>query len=72
MMRRMVSMVSPRGLASKISGALKQRRIALVPVYLGTTLKAGIVWNDRDDMGFNDLIISGSMFLDLDSPVGPV
>jgi len=72
MMRRMVSMVSPRGLASKISGALEQRRIALVPGYLGASLKARNFWNDRDYMGFNDLIISGSMFLGLDSPVGPV
>ena len=55
-----------------LTNALEQRRIALVPVYLGATLEAGTVWNDRDDMGFNDLIISGSMFLGLDSPVGPV
>ncbi len=43
-----------------------------VPGYLGATLDAGNVWNDLDDMAFNDLIISGSMLLGLDSPIGPV
>ncbi len=43
-----------------------------VPVYLGVTLEAGNVWIDRGDMAFNDLIISGSMLLGLDSPIGPV
>ena len=43
-----------------------------MPVYLGATLEAGNVWDDRGDMAFNDLIIAGSMFLGLDSPIGPV
>jgi len=41
-------------------------------VYLGATLEAGNVWDDRDDMAFDDLIVAGSVFVGLDSPIGPV
>ena len=43
-----------------------------VPVYVGATLEAGNVWDDRSDMAFNDVIVAGSAFLGLDSPVGPI
>lgn len=42
-----------------------------VPVYLGGSLEAGNVWQDRDDMSFDDLIVAGSLFVGLDTPLGP-
>ena len=43
-----------------------------VPVYIGASLEAGNVWNDRSDMGFDDLIVAGSVFTGADTPLGPV
>jgi NTE family protein len=43
-----------------------------VPVYVGGALEAGNVWEDRSDMAFDDVIVAGSVFLGLDSPIGPV
>ena len=43
-----------------------------LPVYLGVSLEAGNVWNDRSDMGFDDLIVAGSVFTGADTPLGPV
>ncbi len=34
-----------------------------VPLYLGASLEARNVWDDRSDMGFDDLIVAGSGFL---------
>lgn len=42
------------------------------PLYLGASLEAGNVWDDRSDMGFDDLIVAGSGFLGVDTPLGPV
>ncbi|MCU0970717.1 MAG: hypothetical protein MUF57_02710, partial [Gammaproteobacteria bacterium] len=44
--------------------------IQLLPAYLGASLETGGVWQDRDDFG-KDLIVAGSVFLGLDSPIGP-
>jgi NTE family protein len=46
--------------------------VALLPVYFGTSLEVGNVWNDRDDIGFNDLIAAGSVFVGLDTFLGPL
>ena len=43
-----------------------------VPVYLGASLEAGNVWQDRSDMAFSDLLVAGSLFLGLDTPLGPI
>ena len=43
-----------------------------VPVYVGGTLEAGNVWQDRSDMAYNDVIVAGIVFLGLDSPIGPI
>jgi len=43
----------------------------LIPLYLGGTLEAGNVWQDNRDFG-TDLILAGSLFLGLDTFVGPV
>ena len=42
-----------------------------VPVYLGASLEAGNVWQDRDDMDIDDLFVAGSVFVGLDTPLGP-
>ncbi len=43
-----------------------------VPLYLGASLEARNVWDDRSDMGFDDLIVAGSAFFGADLPIGPV
>ncbi|MBS0557150.1 MAG: patatin-like phospholipase family protein [Proteobacteria bacterium] len=42
-----------------------------VPVYLGGSLEAGGVWNNRHDIG-RDLIGAGSVFLGVDTFLGPI
>lgn len=43
-----------------------------VPVYLGASLEAGNIWQSRSDMKFDDLILAGSLFIGLDTPLGPL
>jgi NTE family protein len=43
-----------------------------VTVYVGASLEAGNVWQDTDDMAIDDLIVAGSIFLGLDTPIGPL
>ncbi len=43
-----------------------------VPLYLGASLEAGNVWQSRRDAGFDDLIMNGSVFVGLDTYVGPL
>ena len=43
-----------------------------LPIYVGASLEAGNVWNDLGDMGLDDLIVAGSGFIGLDTPLGPV
>jgi len=43
-----------------------------VPVYIGASLEAGNVWGDRSDIRLDDLLIAGSIFFGLDTPLGPV
>ena len=43
-----------------------------VPVYLGTSLEMGNVWNARRDMSFSSAKTNGSVFLGLDTLFGPV
>lgn len=45
--------------------------IELVSVFAGATLEAGNVWEYSDDAGLDDLRYSGSLFLGLESPLGP-
>ena len=44
---------------------------ALVPTYLGATLEMGNTWEEPGDFGA-DWIHSGSLFLGLDTPLGPL
>ena len=40
--------------------------------YIGATLEAGNVWQDRSDVSLDNLIISGSAFLGFDTAIGPI
>ncbi|HUO83210.1 MAG TPA: patatin-like phospholipase family protein [Gammaproteobacteria bacterium] len=42
------------------------------PFYVGGSLEAGNVFGDRDDAAFNSLIFGGSLFLGLDTYLGPL
>ena len=42
-----------------------------IPVYVGASLEAGNAWQDRSDMSFDSLLTNGSVFLGLDTPIGP-
>ena len=42
------------------------------PVYLGGSLEAGNVWFRKQDVSTDDLLFAGSVFLGVDSPLGPV
>jgi len=42
------------------------------PIYLGASAEAGNVWQTREDIGFDTLSLNGSVFVGLDSFVGPV
>jgi NTE family protein len=42
------------------------------PIYLGVSAEAGNVWQTREDIGFDTLSLNGSVFLGLDSYVGPI
>jgi NTE family protein len=41
------------------------------PLYLGASIEAGNVWQDRSDAAWNDLVTAASLFVGLDTPVGP-
>ena len=43
-----------------------------MPVYAGASIEAGNTWLERSDAGFDELIYAGSLFLGVDSPVGPI
>jgi NTE family protein len=42
------------------------------PVYAGFTLESGNVWQDRSDIALNDMIQAGSIFLGMNSIIGPI
>jgi NTE family protein len=46
--------------------------IALLNTYLGVSLELGNVWQDRKDASFDNTITAGSVFLGVDSPIGPL
>ncbi|HET6564443.1 MAG TPA: BamA/TamA family outer membrane protein, partial [Xanthomonadales bacterium] len=45
--------------------------IQLAPIYAGFTLEAGNVWDQKSDIGLDDLVYAGSLFLGVDTPIGP-
>jgi NTE family protein len=42
------------------------------PVYTGLSLEAGNAWLDEDDASLGDLLPNGSLFLGVDTLLGPV
>jgi len=44
----------------------------LMPTYLGGSLEAGNTWQDIDDIEFNNLIVAGSLFIGIDTFIGPL
>jgi NTE family protein len=42
------------------------------PVYIGSSIEAGNIWNDLDDFRVDDLTLAGSLFLGVESPLGPI
>ncbi len=44
----------------------------LLPTYIGGTLESGNVWEDKNQMNFNNAIFAGSIFVGLDTLLGPV
>ena len=42
------------------------------PVYLGASVEAGNTWQLRSDIGVDSLLINGSLFFGLDTPIGPL
>ncbi len=62
------------GQQAGVLSAIYYRRFEALPFlswYLGGSLEYGGVWEDKDDL-FDDGIISGSVFLGADSPIGPL
>ncbi|MEE4377108.1 MAG: patatin-like phospholipase family protein [Candidatus Competibacteraceae bacterium] len=43
-----------------------------LPIYLGGSLEIGNVWEDVDDLKLDTLLTAGSLFLGLDTPLGPL
>jgi len=43
-----------------------------VPAYIGASLEAGNVWQDRNEASFGSALKDGSLFLGLDTLLGPV
>jgi NTE family protein len=43
-----------------------------VPVYIGASIEQGNVWGDRSDISFNTARTNGSVFVGLDTILGPV
>ncbi|MCZ6870299.1 MAG: BamA/TamA family outer membrane protein, partial [Gammaproteobacteria bacterium] len=47
-------------------------RSLFLPTYLGMSLEAGEVWQDKDDVSLADLRIAGSVFIGFDTILGPL
>ena len=48
------------------------RESPILPIYLGATAEAGQVWAARDQIDFAELDVAGSLFIGIDSPIGPL
>ena len=43
-----------------------------LPAYLGASIEGGELWSDRSDVSTSDFITGGSIYLAVDSPLGPL
>lgn len=48
------------------------QQLFALPTYLGISLEAGNVWEQRRDFDIDDLIFAASVYLGIDTPLGPV
>ncbi len=62
----LVRLVYYRRAGSKTGGVFE------TPLYLGTSIEVGNVWQSRDDIAFNTMQLNGSLFAGLDTYFGPV
>ena len=46
--------------------------IALLPTYIGATVELGNTWQDRSDISLDSSIFAGSVFVGVDSILGPI
>jgi len=46
--------------------------LALFPAFIGVSLEYGNVWATRGEVSFSDAILGGSLWVGLDTPVGPI
>ena len=46
--------------------------VVKMPIYIGGSLEAGNVWNERQAIQADSLIIAGTLLLALDTPLGPL
>ncbi len=47
-------------------------RLFALPAYIGASVEAGNVWASRDAVSVDSLIYAGSVFVGIDSPLGPI
>jgi NTE family protein len=47
-------------------------KVKFLPAYVGGSLEYGGAWLDKDDINADNSLLAGSVFLGLDSPLGPV
>jgi len=45
---------------------------AIFPIYFGASLETGQVWPDTEEIDLGELDFAGSLFVGIDSPIGPV
>ncbi len=62
--------VLARGLLMRRLG--EQQALFSLPAYAGISLEAGNAWSQRSDVSLDDLIIAGSVYLGVSTPLGPV
>lgn len=43
-----------------------------MPVYAGFSVEGGQLWSKRSDVDFDDMMLAGSIYLAIDSPLGPL
>ena len=48
------------------------QQLLSLPTYTGISLEAGNVWEQLSDLHLNDLIYSGSVYIGVGTPLGPV
>jgi NTE family protein len=61
-----------RGIYYRQIGAGKGPGVLSIPVYIGASIEQGNVWADRRDISFESARTNGSIFLGLDTILGPV